>query len=346
MRTAVYALLALVFLLRSSVEGAEFFDDFNGPKLDGQNWCTCQIDMKRLPVVISPQSENPSNGVAQITIDDKLIGDRDCKPPCGVPRLLSYMWHILQFESPESPDRLGPSLLSAAPKWQPEPVRQNPYCDAADCIQRQELRPVGIVQELDIPQDYSIRFRMPATVKDEKNSIRWVTSQWKAEPVNEKYTESASPFLAQRFDDGVLHVTMQDENCRCLIASAPLVSGDNYTWNNGNTRYCQSTLLADSAGKECASRMSVTYGDDPVLTPPKARWTEMRYRIQTKDGRPTAVEIYQDARFIVRVTGAFGYEPPSDAKQKVKFKIGQYRDFMPSTDIMEVDWVKIRSANQ
>ena len=57
---------------------------------------------------------------------------------------------------------------------------------------------------------------MPAVIQDTKNSVRWVIAQWKQEPVSPAYKDP-SPVLAQRFDDGVLHVTVQDEDCRCRV---------------------------------------------------------------------------------------------------------------------------------
>ena len=44
--------------------------------------------------------------------------------------------------------------------------------------------------------------------------MRWVTAQWKQEPISARYDDEfkkgwgPSPFLAQRYDDGVLHVTV------------------------------------------------------------------------------------------------------------------------------------------
>ena len=123
-----------------------------------------------------------------------------------------------------------------------------------ECIQRQELRLTEkYVHDAAKPYLYSLRFRMPKEVGDEKNSIRWVIGQWKQEPVSDKYeTEfgkewGASPFLAQRFDDGVLHITVQDEHCRCMIASAPRKE-EELIWKSGTPQYCQSTRPEDGRG--------------------------------------------------------------------------------------------------
>ena len=56
------------------------------------------------------------------------------------------------------------------------------------------------------------------------------------------------------------------------------------------------------------------------------------------------IEVYEGERFIVRVTGLIGYEPDAKETSMMKFKIGQYRDYMPSTDAMDIDWVRVAPA--
>ncbi|MEN0041033.1 MAG: heparin lyase I family protein, partial [Pseudomonadota bacterium] len=45
-------------------------------------------------------------------------------------------------------------------------------------------------------------------------STRWVIGQWKEE-------SKASPFVAQRFDNGVFHITVQNNDKREVVAAAP-----------------------------------------------------------------------------------------------------------------------------
>ena len=215
-------------------------------------------------------------------------------------------------------------------------------------MQRQELR----LQDqhshpADQPHLYSFRIRMPAIIEDRTNSIRWVTAQWKQEPISEAYqrqfgdTWAPSPFLAQRFDDGVLHVTVQDKHCRCKIASAPNPDGSNVVWADGRARYCASTKPDDTENSSCTPDLDLKYGSNPVLPIALGQWVEMRYRVQASRSGAAVIEVYVGDRFIVRVTGKIGYEPRPDERSKTKFKIGHYRDYVPFAHAMEIDWLRI-----
>ncbi len=60
---------------------------------------------------------------------------------------------------------------------------------------------------------YSFSFRINGEFP-RTGTTRWVIGQWKEE------TEG-SPFLAQRFDNGVFHISIQENDKRMIIASAP-----------------------------------------------------------------------------------------------------------------------------
>ena len=60
---------------------------------------------------------------------------------------------------------------------------------------------------------YSFAFRVEGDYP-RFGSTRWVIGQWKEE-------SKASPFLAQRFDNGVFHITVQNNDAREVIAAAP-----------------------------------------------------------------------------------------------------------------------------
>ncbi len=174
----------------------------------------------------------------------------------------------------EEPESLGPSFIRHAMRQEaerrtfraltdpgtPRPLAgmgRNPYCTPevlerarqagreGECIQRQELRlrPEYRVRS-SRPMLYSLRFRMPEPVHDTRNSVRWVTAQWKQEPISARYDDEfkkgwgPSPFLAQRYDDGVLHVTVLDEHCSCMVASAPLPDGTRQDWQDGTPSRC------------------------------------------------------------------------------------------------------------
>ena len=51
--------------------------------------------------------------------------------------------------------------------------------------------------------------------------------------------------------------------------------------------------------------------------------------------------MFQDGRFIVRVSGRIGYRADAARPPATKFKLGHYRDYMPYVDAMDVDRVSI-----
>ena len=70
----------------------------------------------------------------------------------------------------------------------------------------------------------------------------------------------------------------------------------------------------------------------------------MTYRVQAGRDKPAMIEIHEGARFIVRITGSIGYQPEPGETVQTRFKIGQYRDYMPTVDAMDIDWVKREPA--
>ncbi|WP_172795190.1 heparin lyase I family protein [Polycladidibacter hongkongensis] len=62
---------------------------------------------------------------------------------------------------------------------------------------------------------YAFSFRIHSNTRP-AGSTRWVIGQWKEQ-------SGGSPFLAQRFDNGVFHITVQHNDTRLLVAKA---SGD------------------------------------------------------------------------------------------------------------------------
>ncbi|WP_085026157.1 hypothetical protein [Ensifer aridi] len=346
--------------------GAELLEDFNSATVDQSHWCPCQINLVKAPLTFSTDPENPNNRVAHITVDENSLGGNECRQDaphfeCGRPLEAFALMNEGAAGEIEPLDLLGPSFMALTkPGWRPTPDRPDPYCNTEIlqkvrngdeerlCIQRQELRAAKqFSHDAAKPHLYSIRFRMPKVVGDQTNSIRWVTAQWKQEPVSDVYRHEfgedwgASPFLAQRFDDGIFHITVQDEHCRCMIASAPTIDGSVFDWNNGTPEYCQSTRPEDSQGKRCRPHLKADYGPNPVLSSPAGNWIEMNYRVQAGRSAPASIEISEGTRFIVRLTGKIGYEPKAGKTSKTKFKIGQYRDYMPFVDIMDIDWVRI-----
>jgi hypothetical protein len=348
---SIWTIVAIGLLLGNQARAAEFLDEF-GAKLDESRWCTCQMDNINLPVELNADPNEQKDHIAGIRVNEDNAGERECGGQCDQ--------NIAAFEKKsavsESTEPLTYSLITpSGPVWRPEKDKVNPYCTpevwakikpdekgVKRCIQRQELRLQDAnVVKIDVPHIYSFRFRMPKEPGDKVESLRWITAQWKSHPSK---NEDASPFLAQRYDDGVLNITVQNDSCRCLVASAPLPDGSNYAWTSDKASYCESLDAPPDKPERCESGLEVEYGDNPILTSPAGTWTEMRYQVQAGTGDKSMIEVHQDGRFIVRVTGHIGYDPPSGMEQTQKFKIGHYRNYMPFNDLMEIDWIKLEAA--
>ena len=340
----------------------KWLDDFSAPELDRGLWCPCQINMSRAPIEFLHDPDDPSNQYARITVDINSLGGNLCRKAapddeCGNP-VSVFSPASAQLGATEKPDTS--KLLVDSPKMVPLAAidtNGDPYCDSTiaqkalaageegRCIQRQELRfQAQYVHAADEPFTYRLRFRMPAVIQDTKNSVRWVIAQWKEEPVSPAYTDP-SPVLAQRFDDGVLHVTVQDGDCRCKVASAPLPDGSIWPARSGAARDCISTRRGDPDNTMCTADLDLEYGADPVLPSARGAWVDMQYRVEMSRSKPAAIEIHADGRFIVRVTGKIGYEPAPGKISQTKFKIGHYRDYLPSVDYMDIDRVEVERAD-
>lgn len=363
-------------------------DDFKSGALDWGLWCPCQVNMRDAPLTYSADPDQAGDQFVSIIADKASLGgnvcrsrkpELECRPPAGTPEFTMFMSGVGAEATAseadavaDSPESLGPSFirpremlsLDSTLGTLTKRAAQNPYCDdealqhvqaageEGECIQRQELRPQSLhAHSMTIPYRYSIRFRMPDVIEDQKNSIRWVISQWKHEPISAAYEKEfgegwgPSPFLAQRFDNGVLHVTIQDEHCRCMVASAPLPNGSNLVWKDGPAQYCISTRPEDPPNFACVADLQVEYGPDPVLTSPRGRWVEMTYRVEAGRLGRAMVEIHQGDEFIVRVTGKIGYAVDPGQDSVIKFKFGPYRDYMPYVHAMDVDWLDIAPAD-
>lgn len=238
------------------------------------------------------------------------------------------------------------------------PAGEKPFCDDArkaegaskgninesPCTQRQELR---LQKDKIHPYGkallYSFRFRMEKSVPDEAKSIRWVTAQWKQEPAVEPEGNldkpwSPSPFLSQRFDDGVLHIAVQDKDCRCLVASAPDLR--NPEWATRPTRCYATANGAVAEGEKCPADLETFYGKGPLLPTARGEWAILRYLVKPGRKGTGEIQVFDDDRLIVKVKGSIGYDEPAK-KSVVKFKIGHYNDFIPGIHMMDVDWLRI-----
>jgi hypothetical protein len=329
--------------------GEKWLDDFSTSELDRSLWCPCQINMNRAPIEFLSDPDDAGNQFVRITADINSLGGNVCRraapeDECGT--------------KPDAPKLPAPGFIDG-PRMVPVAAidtNGDPYCDSAiiqkaiaageegRCIQRQELRfQSRYTHPADEPFTYRLRFRMPAVIEDTTNSVRWVTAQWKQEPISPAYSDP-SPVLAQRFDDGVLHVTVQDEDCRCRVASAPLPDGSIWPSRPGVARDCISTRPSDPDNTACTPDLTLEYGADPVLPSARGTWVDMQYKVQMSRSKVAAIEIYANGRFIVRVSGKIGYDPAPGNISQTKFKIGHYRDYLPSVDTIDIDRVEVEPS--
>lgn len=235
----------------------------------------------------------------------------------------------------------------------------NPYCDKARlaeaalgeepgyavkdkvCMQRQEVRTKSKdIQRYGETGRYAIRMAMPSGVGDTRCSLRWVLAQWKHEPVSSSYGKgfSPSPFFAFRYDDTVLHVTIQSGKTRCMIASAPH-PGLQFNFADGMPTECQ--CEAGYGPQSCKPDVTLDYGEKGLLTNIAGRFSNFEIELKPDFGGGGKVVLWQDGKRIVTATGRIGYAVDDDQKSRVKFKFGQYRDYQDNTPSLLVDSVSI-----
>lgn len=345
-----FAAVLVFAFLGQNVQAADLIDEFS-PDLNQSRWCACQLNPEQVDKIIHRDPNDANDSVAIIPVKGSSLGDRKCDTStCGVPTDM-----YLSGLPPVAEAPLGPSMIAIDEvEWSANENLPNPYCrgdvitragSLKNCIQREELRlDTSFTGDPMHTRYYSLKFRMPKTVLNQTHSVRWIIAQWKMEPVKTHGGEEPSPILAQRYDNGVLHITVQSEGCRCLVASAALPNGKHYPWSD-KARYCLRTDLAAHDGDRCYPNLTLEYPKDTKearLDSPAGEWVEMRYNIRA--GENGQIEVYQDNRFIVRITGKIGYDldpTADDPVARMKFKMGHYRDYIPSDDDFEIDWFKV-----
>jgi hypothetical protein len=176
---------------------------------------------------------------------------------------------------------------------------------------------------------YAFSFRMEGQ-PPASGSQRWVIAAWKQDA-------EGSPFLAQRFDQGVFHITLESLDTRVLLATARIPARS----------FPQ--LLKDGLGSTIAfisdqdlyrgqSNVRLEYGENPILPDPRQGWVHMLYRVKGGLNGDGVVEVYANGRFIVRATGTIGVSSQGPVKQYLK--LGHNRSPMPGTSTIYFDNVR------
>lgn len=178
---------------------------------------------------------------------------------------------------------------------------------------------------------YGFSFRMNGHIPT-CGSRRWVIAQW-------KQSNEFSPFLAQRFDNGVFHITVQDAHCRCRIAVSE-GDPDRVAAVGERPLLCHETRpdAPESRARACASRLEVDYPapQDRLLPDPRVDWVDMAYRVRG-DRHSGRIEIYANGQSIATVRGPIGYRSARPERDYQYFKFNQYRQFHPGEAALLID---------
>jgi hypothetical protein len=67
----------------------------------------------------------------------------------------------------------------------------------------------------------------------------------------------------------------------------------------------------------------------------------MKYVVQAGRDSPARIDVFQNGRPIVTVSGKIGYDVDPAFPALTKFKIGHYRDYMPYDYVMDIDRISI-----
>ncbi len=350
------------FFVVGSATAAELTDHFDGPKLDTVVWNPCQADVVNL-IGFGETTVGGSKKRFLINKIDETREDADCVSTGASGALLSGL---------SEKDVLGPSLVfprtpayfSAGLFFPPPPANEpDNQCVEAETrngkpiIQRNELRfrnkqihshPLGDAHW------YGLAFKMEGTIPT-CGSVRWILAQWKYNDPQWPREFSQSPFLAQRFDNGVFHITVQNGRCRCMVAKAHgdpnnmiiAASVANFAASPTDAAklkpvspaICVLSGGGPRDGTPCEPNRFRMFALDasrvPVLPDPRRDWVKMMYHVKGGGEGDGRIDIYANNQFVVRVDGVIGY--PGGTPGRVKFKFGHYRDKIAGEARMLVD---------
>jgi hypothetical protein len=196
---------------------------------------------------------------------------------------------------------------------------------------------------------YSFQFKIQGEI-DKCGSMRWVGGQFKAAGMDD------SPFIAQRFDNGVFHVTIEALHHTILKRERIIVAKA-----EGNPDYFSRLQKgAKKDTKTCDMSKGVSRPDDCGFTGQvqptgetlpstmSGDWIRMDYYLKIEkqcncdnpEDWPRILEIWANGKLISTVTGRFGALEAYDSL--IKFKFGAYRDNQHGEAGIVFDHVTIR----
>ncbi len=158
-------------------------------------------------------------------------------------------------------------------------------------------------------------------------STRWQIAGWKQEA-------DGSPFVAQRFDNGIFHITLESGTSRVLVAAT---MGDSRSFFEAVKAGLVKTMgfVSEPEKYDGMDDVTITYGENPILPDPRKGWVDMVYHIKGGLDHDGLVEVWANGRFIARATGTIGLrnaEGPSEY-----FRFGHNRAPMPGTATVYLD---------
>ncbi len=156
---------------------------------------------------------------------------------------------------------------------------------------------------------------------------RWQIGGWKQET-------DGSPFLAQRFDNEVFHVTLESGDSRVLVATSAGEAKSFFAMLKDGIA-SRFAFVSEASRFDGRDNVTVEYGDDPILPDPRVDWVDMIYRIKGGLAGDGIIEIYANGRFIARATGTIGVLGAEDPTQY--FRFGHNRAPMPGTATIYID---------
>jgi len=335
------AIAGWLSLLPSSLcEAAEFKSDFDSGQLDETVWNRCQIDKPPLKFEQQTDQDGTTRRVVRIPVDDTTGNINDTCEPVA-PNALAV--------TGASADDLGPSLVEPSPL---EILGASECPKGGEEAQRNELRlqqQPNLLHEQMEPHWYSMTFRVDGNIPS-CGSARWVLAQWKQE------RNGSSPFLAQRFDNGVLHITIQNGSCRCVVAKADgdpdaaVALAEKLSTAAPTLQKVKPIKCIFSDGEEDGECQPVGLDvytlagtEPPTLPDPKQDWVQMTYLVRGGSDRNGQVDIYANSNFIVRMMGLIGYA--TDDPGPVKFKFGHYRDELENAASISIDSVCLSKSS-
>jgi len=173
---------------------------------------------------------------------------------------------------------------------------------------------------------YAYSFKISGRGGDGEQN-RWQLGGWKQET-------DGSPFVAQRFDNGVFHITLESGSSRVLIATAE-GKADSFVSAMAKGLMSQFGFLTQKEKYDGKDDITLAYGENPILPNPAKGWVDMMYHIKGGLNGDGILEVYANGRFIARATGTIGVKEFDGNSQY--FRFGHNRDAMPGTATLFFD---------